>query len=132
MSVGPNRGRAGNQVPGEIYFLRQRETDGPQMQALMEGKLALTKGCLRIESGYGEQSHVAIWPFEFGFRESGGSVHILNGEGQVVAQIGDRIRGGGGEIPRLSEEELEENFIGTFQCSGRYWVVNSDVAVIVP
>jgi hypothetical protein len=125
-------GCVGTQPGQAVHFLRQKDTDGPQMLALMEGRLALTEGCLRIQSSYGEESYAAIWPFEFSFSKNGGNVHILNGEGQVVAQVGDQIRVSGGEIPGLSEEEFEENFIGTFECSGRYWIVNSGVEAITP
>ncbi len=115
-----------------IYFLQQRETDAPQMLALLEGELTLTEGCLRIQSNYGDESYAAIWPFEFSFDSSGDSIDILNGERQVVAQVGNQIRVSGGEVPSLSKEEFEASFTGTFGCSGRYWIVNSDVEVITP
>lgn len=128
MNIEPSNTQAQN----EVHFLRQKDTNGPQMLALMEGKLALTGGCLRIEENYGEESYAAIWPFEFSFEVQNGDVEILNGEGQVVAQVGDQIRVSGGEIPSLSKETFDENFIGAFQCSGRYWIVNSDVEAITP
>jgi len=100
INVGPNNGRAGGQVPGEVYFLRQKATDGGQGDALLDGKLVLTNGCLRIEANYGEESYAAIWPFEFSFESRSGDVDILDGKGQVVAQVGDyvQVSGGGGDL----------------------------------
>jgi hypothetical protein len=113
-----------------VHFLRQKVTDGAQMEALLDGELVLADGCLRIKENYGEESYAAIWPFEFNFEVQNGNVDILNGEGRVVAQVGDQVRISGGEIPRFSEKEFEQNYLGTLRCSGRYWLVGYEVAVI--
>ena len=83
----------------------------------------LSEGCLHIQSEDGNSTYAAIWPFEFGVSVQGSSVSILDEKGQVVAQVGDQIRVGGGEVRIMPQEEFERNHLGTFQGSGLYWLV---------
>lgn len=131
VSTGPASEPQDGQTRDDIYFLREKPNDAPDLLAPLEGKLDLSKGCLSIQSADGGTSYTAIWPLEFDFNTGSGSVNILNGDDQVVARVGDQIRVSGGEA-RLSPEEFEENVIGTAQCSELYWRVNSDVKVVNP
>lgn len=111
-----------------LNFLRQKQTDAPQMQALYEGELVLTEGCLRIQGSEGGESYVAVWPFEFDYRTQGDRVEILDGEDGVVVRVGDQVRVSGGEIGTPSPELFNEVVVtGTYGCPGKYWIVNSDV-----
>ena len=124
-------GCAGSRADDEIHFLRQKPSDAPQMLAPLEGRLMLSEGCLYIQSEDTASSYAAIWPFEFSLDVQGDSTRILNGDKAVVAQVGDELKVSGGEVPQLSLEEFEENFIGTpTQCAAPYWRINDDVEVI--
>ena len=116
----------------EVYFLREKQNDAPDFLALLEGKLILDEGCLSIQSVDGGARYAAIWPFEFDFSAESGNVEILNGDDQIVARVGNQLRVSGGELPNMSQEEFEQNYLGAFQCSGPYWLVNSDVKVLTP
>lgn len=120
-------GCVGGQVDEEINFLRQRPSDAPDMEALYGGRLVLSERCLHLQNEDGKLTHTAIWPFEFSLTEAGGSVQILSGDKEVVAQVGDQVLVGGGEIPPRSQEEFEQSFLGPFQCSGPYWLVTEVV-----
>lgn len=124
-------GCVGGQADDEIHFLRAKPSGAPEMLAPLEGRLVLTAGCLRIQDD--GTSYAAIWPFEFSLDVQGDSAQILNGDKAVVAQVGDELRVSGGEVPQLSLEDFEENFIGTTtRCVAPYWRINNDVEVISP
>ena len=74
------------------------EGDGDGMQALIEGPLTLSKGCLLV----GE--YPVIWPHGTTWNAERQTVELP--DGHVVAE-GDRVRGGGG-YPHLSD--LEAHF----------------------
>ncbi len=86
-------------------------------------------GCLRLEHG-GGFTEVPIWPPRFDLRTEGGEVRVLDGEGGIVARVGDRVEMGGGEVWSLAgirsvdgrtRRELEE------RCPGPYWLVGETV-----
>ena len=117
----------------DIHFLRQKPSDAPDMTALFEGRLVLSERCLYIWSDDVDSSYAAIWPFEFSLTVQGDDIQILNGDKEVVARVGDRIRMSGGEIPQLPLKDFEENFIGTAtQCTAPYWIINNGVEVVAP
>lgn len=124
----------GGQAQDGVYFLRLREVNAPQMEAQLEGKLVLTEGCLRIQFGEDEKNaYSAIWLHEFSYRRQGDNVAVLDGEGQVVAQLGNQIlvSGGGGNL-NLSQEEFAESFLGPYRCPEPYWIVGYEVEVLIP
>lgn len=112
---------------GGVYFLQQKPSDAPDMEALYEGRLVLSERCLYLRSEDGNLTHAAIWPLEFSLTVQGDSIQILNGDKEVVARVGDQVLVGGGEIPPLSREEFEQRFLGPFQCAGSYWLVTEVV-----
>lgn len=117
----------------EIHFLRQKPSDAPDMEALLQGRLVLSERCLYIRREDVNSTHTAIWPFEFSLTVQGDSIQILNGDKEIVARVGDRILVSGGGIPQLPLEEFEANFIGTTtECTAPYWIVNNDVEVVNP
>ena len=111
-----------------LAFPRQGPVEGPRvmMQALLIGELVLADGCLRIESVHSTESLLPIWPPEFGLAAEGDGVQVLDGEGQVVARVGEEVYmgGGGGSAARLAEC-VREQLPAT--CSGPYWIVGDGV-----
>jgi hypothetical protein len=114
-------------VPG-VAFPRQGPIEGPRavMQAELIGRLVLVDGCLRIDSIHGAESLLPIWPPEFGLAAQGDEVQVLDGDGQVVARVGEEVYMGGGEssTPGLAEC-VREQLPAT--CTGPYWIVGEGV-----
>jgi hypothetical protein len=52
-----------------------------------------------------------------------GTIQIVNGNGDIVASLGERVEIGGGEIHSLSllDEYIQEQVPP--QCAGPYWVI---------
>ncbi len=120
-------GCAGDQANDEINFLRAKLSDAPDMTGLTEGRLELREGCLYIQDDDTTSSHAAVWPLEFSLTVEGDSSQILNRDKEVVAQVGDQVLVGGGEVRIMSQEEFDRNYLGTLQCSGPYWLVTEVV-----
>lgn len=119
------------EVTNDIHFLEQKPSDAPDMAALLDGQLVLSEKCLVIQHGSGQvgdakSAHTAIWSSGSSLAVQGDSVQILNGAREIVAQVGNAIRVGGGEILQLSPEEFEANFSGDpAGCAAPYWVISS-------
>ena len=58
------------------------------------GELVLEGRCLRLKSG-DRPSYLIIWPPGFTPHVHNGVVQVRNGGGRIIAQVGDRIAGGG-------------------------------------
>jgi hypothetical protein len=96
-----------------VFFPQVRPKGGPIAvpTARGGGKLVLDdKGCLRmtVPGERPEVGEVPVWPSAFELDTGGGKVQVLNGRGQVVAEVGKKVVMGGGEI---SKEALRENEI---------------------
>jgi hypothetical protein len=106
---------------GEVFFPRQRPTEP---EALAEGELVLEDGCLRLrQDGSGL---VFIWPPGFMPRADGDRIQVLDGEGSVMATVGEQIEMGGGFLDTLEgldsvDEELAREL--SERCPGSYWLV---------
>jgi antitoxin component of RelBE/YafQ-DinJ toxin-antitoxin module len=114
-------------VPG-VAFPRQGPIEGPRvvMEAELIGQLVLVDGCLRIDSIHGAESLLPIWPPEFGLAAEGDEIQVLDGEGQVVALVGEEVYmgGGGGSAAGLAEC-VQQQLPAT--CTGPYWIVGDGV-----
>ena len=114
-------------VPG-VAFPRQAPVEGERatMAAELIGRLTLVDGCLRVNSIYGTASYLPIWPPEFALRAHDGEIQVLDGDGQVVAHVGQEVYMSGGEgsaasMPDCVREQLPA------ACTGPYWVVGDAV-----
>ena len=78
----------------EVFFPRRRTglpTRGLLREALGIGELVLDGTCLRLGAGT-----TIVWPAGFEPHVEQGVVQVRNWAGRVIAQVGDRIAGGGG------------------------------------
>ena len=78
----------------EVLLPRQTTTIGSVRELLTAagfGELALNGHCLGLKDG-----ETIIWPAGFTPHVDQGVVQVRNGAGQTIAQVGDRIAGGGG------------------------------------
>lgn len=80
------------------YFPRLPHRRGPILVpgALWEGKLVIRGGCLRVAGLPDPDGHAVVWPPGFRAGMVGADVVVLNGGGNAVARVGDRVRLGGG------------------------------------
>ncbi|CAN5875775.1 hypothetical protein BH23ACT11_BH23ACT11_25560 [soil metagenome] len=119
----------------DVFFAKKKPVGGLSASARSGGVLTLDeKGCFRIKSVEGRRGHVPIWPPTFKVRVEGEEITILDGQGDLVAQVGERLLVGGGEFPGIGREstlplesipsvskrvgrKLEE------RCPGQYWLV---------
>lgn len=119
----------------DVFFAKKKPVDGLSASARNRGVLTLDeKGCFRIKSIEGRRGHVPIWPPSFKMRVEGEEIKILDGQGDLVARVGEKIVVGGGEFPGIGREstlplesipsvskrvgrKLEE------RCPGQYWLV---------
>ena len=108
-----------------IFFPCQAKTDGERsvMDGEIDGTLVLVDNCIRIDSDEANESYLLIWPPDFDISIEDGTIEILNGDGTIVAHIGDMVHIGGGESPLLSmlDKSVQEQVPP--QCSARYWIV---------
>ncbi|MGC9522026.1 MAG: hypothetical protein ACP5HG_09115 [Anaerolineae bacterium] len=115
-------------TPPGVVFPRQRPPEGlaAEMTALLIGDLVEVDGCLRV-AGEGDESYLVIWPYDHTVTAAeDGTLQIRNGEGVVVAEVGDSVRMGGGTSP--SAEQATETEIPE-RCSGPYWIAGSSIEV---
>jgi hypothetical protein len=108
-----------------IFFPHQEKTDGERavMDGEIDGTLVLIDNCIRIDSDEAKESYLLIWPPDFDISIEDSTIEILNGDGTIVAHIGDMVHIGGGGIPLLSilDKSVQEQVPP--QCSARYWII---------
>ena len=124
----PGSGRRTTAVEGtpedEVFFPKHEEGEVPA--ALAAGRLVLDdEGCIRMKPLPQDPGFVPIWPSDYELDIEGDKIQILNGEGKVVAQIGEEVSMGGGQVDvqrslvaARTARELRERCPG-----GGYWVV---------
>jgi len=111
------------------YFPQLKEEPNGFMLALLTGELILVDGCLRLNGNDGN-SHLLIWPYDYSVGIESNVIQIIDGTGQAVAQVGDKLKVGGGE----SSFEFAQSLVSTFpeNCPGPYWIVGKDINKVDP
>lgn len=107
-----------------IYLPKQPPTEA-SMAALMEGMLIEENGCLRVIEEGNRGGFLVLWPFDSNISVSGESIEVLNGAGQVVARVGERLRIGGGAMESPSSMARFDDVIPGLPidgCPGPYWI----------
>jgi len=114
-------------VPG-IAFPRQEPVEGVRatMAAELIGHLVLVDGCLRVNSIYGEASYLPVWPPEFTLTAEDDGIQVRDGDGQVVARVGEEVYVSGGEGSAASMPECVREQLPAV-CTGPYWIVGDTV-----
>lgn len=117
-----------------IFFPRQRKTNGEwaAMSALTRGTLVFVNKCIRLERGRSLDSYLLIWPPEYNLSNANGIIQIINEDGNIVASIGDRVEMSGGEIHLISmlDGYIQEQVPP--QCTGPYWIIGYEFAMVNP
>lgn len=107
-----------------IYLPRQAPTD-VSMAALNEGRLVEENGCLRVESQGYVETFLVIWPFDSELRVTGEDIEVLNGDGQIIARVGEIARMGGGAVESSTAiGRVRGAFPGLpdYACRGPVWI----------
>ena len=101
------------------------------------GKLVVSKGCLRAEAPSYDandprSSWLLIWPAAFTLESESGSVRIVDGLGQVTAQVGDHVRLSRAEVSyqQAVEQGLVDDLVE--DCAEPYLMVGDEVTVFDP
>lgn len=91
-------------TPEPSIFMPQLQVRSAMfMQALLIGELVVQEGCLRVQSG--EDPVLVIWQADYFLNNHDGTIEILDESGKVVAQVGETVYMGGGEVPFTAELE---------------------------
>jgi hypothetical protein len=99
----------------EPYFPVQKEFQTTVLTSLIQGKLVLNNGYLRV---YDE---LIIWPYGYSLKTEGKEMWVINEKGQPAARVGDEVGIGGGEIPAdFAEEKIGHPL--PEGCEGPYWL----------
>ena len=119
----------------ELHFPLQGTAVGEQVHLGAEaiGELVLEGHCLRLNST-DRPSRLLFWPPGFTPHVYRGVVHVRNGAGRIIAQVGDRIAMGGAAGPYW--RYYADKTIGP-KCPGPTWAPNHikilpDVEVYFP
>ncbi|MCJ7655265.1 MAG: hypothetical protein MUO97_08235 [Dehalococcoidia bacterium] len=124
MGIGCDANSA-NPSPGDFFFPVQKEGLA-QMLTLAKGRLVIENSCLRLKPIIGS-SYLLIWPYGYSLHTEGKIIEVIDGNGNIVAHVGDTIKVGGGEAVSVeivmiyTSQQLPDN------CEGPYWLVNEVV-----
>ena len=94
-----------------------------RLLALLTGQLVMVNQCLRVESSYGPESLLLVWPVDITATVSGATVQVtdLLEKKQATWHLGEVVVVGGGNIPNVGEGLRR---IGPADCPGPYYVVS--------
>ena len=111
-----------------FFFPQLRARSAMFMTALLQGRLVMVNGCLRVVTSNDMQGNLILWQPDYfpTLKESG--IEILNRDGLVVARVGEPISLGGGGVP-ISEDTTRQLRIPIpSTCAGPYFLMGSVVS----
>lgn len=112
-------------IEAEVVFLSMRTNPAAHMDALFVGAVVVDEGgCLRLDS---PDRHTVVWPVGYGLTTAGGTIRILDAQGDLVGRVGESFRLGGGEVTSLRDAmgfTAADRALATTHCPGRYWIVS--------
>lgn len=119
-----------NNLP--YFFPQQEAVDGERlvMEAEIFGTLVIVDECVRVNDSNSNISYLLVWPPDFSLSTESDPIQILDGDGKVVARVGDMVQIGGGEVKSLSflNESLQKNLPPN--CVAPYWIVGDEVNML--
>ena len=113
---------------GTPYFPVVKNEPQGSFLADLKGTLMLEDGYLRVSSSYSDTTELIIWPYGYSLNVEGDDIRIIDGDGQVVARVGDNIYVVGGEVPLIVVWKDIRGLLPS-DCTGPYWLA-SDVRVM--
>ena len=136
-ALGPDDGETTPAPAPGVFFPEHEGGEVPAARAY--GRLVLDdEGCIRLKLTKDDSPPVTtpIWPPEYAASAAGGEIRILDGEGRVVARVGDAVRidggflggsralGGISGVDERTKSELME------RCPGEYFYVAPYIRVV--
>lgn len=110
---------------GANDFLRGKfKSSGGGDTALVEGVLELSDKCLLVTDEFGT-TFSPVWPRDYNYRWVADSLEVVDGSGEVVAEVGEHIGLGGGEFSDIDYAELTKSVSGDLNCPQPFWDVNT-------
>lgn len=88
-----------------IFMPQLKSRSVSVMAALLVGELVVQDGCLVVESE--QERMMIIWQADYYLNNRDGTIEILNETGEVMAQVGETIEMGGGEVSFTPELEAQ-------------------------
>ena len=90
-------GATGSVMEDDIFLPRLYDQRGPIISPLagLKGRLTLRGGCLLVETPDSPGEYLVVWPPGFNIQREGDDILVLNGGGNVIAQVGDHVTLGG-------------------------------------
>jgi hypothetical protein len=88
-------GAAGPAVIDGTALIRQEEEGEAYPAALGQGTLVVEQGCLAMAGSVGPPSFV-LWPPSFALRRGERGIEVVDGDGNLVAGVGEPVQLGGG------------------------------------
>jgi hypothetical protein len=124
----PQNGGSVNTSSFSPFFPVQNNPNPDYMEALLTGELVIEDGCLRVDDD------VLVWPNGFSLSIEGEVIQVIDGTGQPIARVGDKVEVSGGEV---GTSELPGGYLSELSaqlpsdcCPGPYWIVGEEISVI--
>lgn len=113
-----------------VLFLRYKPALDEQVtnDVSASGKLVAHdyRRCLYLQTDGGPGSVTLLWPADWSVRVDEGTIVVLDGTGQAVAQMGDEVRLRGRAIPHSADVAVYRQLIDELpgDCVGASWLVD--------
>ena len=124
----PQNGDSVNTSSSAPFFPVQKDPNLDYMEALLVGELVIEDGCLRVDDD------LLVWPHGFSLSIEGEVIQVIDGTGQPIARVGDKVEVSGGEV---GTSELPEGYLSEIsaqlpsdRCLGPYWIIGEEISVI--
>ena len=124
----PQNGDSVNNSSSVPFFPVQKDPSPDYMEALLVGELVIEDGCLRVDDD------LLVWPHGFSLSIEGEVIQVIDGTGQPIARVGDKVEVSGGEV---GTSELPEGYLSEIsaqlpsdRCLGPYWIIGEEISVI--
>lgn len=94
----PSEPNPGINLGSLVAFPTHPEPAGGHDLALLQGKLVVTEGCLRLQPNYEPAgTYLIYWPYGYSYRDNAKGVEVFDEQGRFVANAGDYLSLAGGE-----------------------------------
>ncbi|MEA1894957.1 MAG: hypothetical protein U9N36_07125 [Euryarchaeota archaeon] len=125
----PQNGNSINTSSSAPFFPVQKDPKpAGYMEALLVGELVIEDDCLRVDHD------LLVWPHGFSLSIVGEVIQVIDGTGQPMACVGDKVKVSGGEV---GTSELPGGYLSELstqlpsdRCQGPYWIVGEEISVI--
>lgn len=111
----------------DIFLPQLRVRSAAFMLSLLQGRLVVEEGCLRVDAGNVGDSYLIIWQPDYFLNDNSGRIEVLDRAGRVVARVDDTISVEGGEVPLSNVNSHLREPIPS-RCKGPYWLMGDIVA----